>query len=305
MIETILVPLDGSSFAEHALPVARGIARRHDAALRLALVHIPITATLIDGVPQLGPDLDTRAREHEQAYLDALVERLRQEDEADVSAALLEGPVVGTLEGHVRQVGADMIVMSTHGRGGLSRAWLGSVADGLARRAPVPVLLVRPDADTEPESGPEGPFQRILVPLDGSAFAEEALDHATQIARRDDAALTLVRAVVPIPAVGVPMLDPAVSFEYDNIEERLESAESYLDRVASQLRDEGLEVSTVVERHPQPATTILETTGQVGADLVVLSIHGRTGVPRMVLGSVSDKVVRGGTTPVLLHRPTD
>src|SRR5690625_3930919 len=112
MPDTILVPLDGSTFSEYALPIARGLAKRYGAAMRLALVHVPITSTLIDGVPQASVNIDGRAREHEQRYLDALTERLRAEDGVDVQAALLDGPVVGTLESHVRSVGADLIVMS-------------------------------------------------------------------------------------------------------------------------------------------------------------------------------------------------
>lgn len=303
MIETILVPLDGSTFSEYALPIARGFARRYGARLRLALVHVPITSTLIDGVPQASVDIDGRAREHEQRYLDTLAERLRTEDGVDAEAVLLDGPIVGTLESHVRSVGADLIVMSTHGRGGLSRAWLGSIADGLARRAPVPVLLVRPDTETGPSPEPAGAFRNILVPLDGSPFAEEALDLAVEIAERDGAACTLVRVVVPIPTVTVPLIDPALSLEYDDIDARRTAAEEYLERVAEGLREDGIDVATVVEVHSQPATAILEVAERVDADLVALSIHGRTGVPRMVFGSVSDKVVRGGTTPVLLHRP--
>ena len=303
MIETILVPLDGSTFSEYALPIARGFAKRYGAALRLALVHVPIPTALIDGVPQASMDIEGRAREHEQSYLEALTERLRDEDGFDVEAAHLDGPVVGTLETHARSVGADLIVMSTHGRGGLSRAWLGSVADGLARRAPVPVLLVRPDTETEPSPEPAGTFRHILVPLDGSPFAEEALDFAAEIARRDGAACTLVRVVVPIPTVTLPLIDPALNLEFDDIAARRTAAREYLERVAEGLREDGIEVSTEVEAHPQPATAILEVGERVGADLVALSIHGRTGVPRMILGSVSDKIVRGGTTPVLLHRP--
>lgn len=304
MIHTILVPLDGSTFAEHALPIARGLAKRHGAELRLALVHVPVATTLIDGVPQYTAEIDGRAREHEQRYLDGVAERLREQGH-DVGTAFLDGPVVGTLETHVRQVGADLIVMSTHGRGGLSRAWLGSVADGLARRAPVPVLLVRPDPDAKPADAPAEPFRNILVPLDGSPFSEEALDHAENVARVDGARCTLLRVVVPIPALAVPMLDPALSMKYDDIEGREASAKQYLERVAEGLRADGLRVETAVDVHPQPATAILETADEAGVDLIALSIHGRTGVPRMVFGSVSDKVVRGGNTPVLLHRPGD
>jgi nucleotide-binding universal stress UspA family protein len=301
MIRSILVPLDGSSFAEHALPLALGLARRHDAAVHLAMVHVPITTAYIDGVAHFDPSLDNEIRERERRYLDAVAERLEGSGIA-ATTALLDGPVVGMLEAEARERHADVIVMSTHGRGGLSRAWLGSVADALVRRAPAPVLLVRPKEGEEAALEAVTAFRRILVPLDGSALAEEAIGYALAVGDRASTRYTLLRVVIPALVVGSPFIEPGVHIADEDLEEQMEAARRYLDRVAERLRRDGADVDTVVVAHPSPAAAILELADSEGADLVCLATHGRTGLSRILLGSVADKVLRAATTPVLLCR---
>src|SRR5512134_3053042 len=146
----ILVPLDGSGLAELAVPVAAGLAQRAEAQMRLVHVHVPISAEPIhvEGLPVIDERMRSQRREHEQAYLVGASRRLA--GGVAVSTALIDGPVAAALTAEAERSGAELIVMTTHGRGGFERAWLGSVADALVRTSPVPLLLVRPEPGTVP-----------------------------------------------------------------------------------------------------------------------------------------------------------
>jgi len=146
MDRSILIPLDGSMFAEHALPIARSIALRTGTVLQLALVHVPIPVRYVEGVAIFDEALEVRNRERERAYLNEVVNRLMTEPNVSVTSTLLEGKIgkiAETLHDHATVTGVDLMVMTTHGRGGLARFWLGSVTDKLIRQALIPVLLIR------------------------------------------------------------------------------------------------------------------------------------------------------------------
>jgi len=298
MYRSLLVPLDGFPFAEHALPLALRVARAAGAALRLVRVA-DTPAVYYAGAPYDG-ELESVVRARQQAYLDEIVQFLRKLSPVPVSSALLEGPVVGKLCAQAGDGETDLVVMATHGRGPLGRFWLGSVADELVGRLPVPVLLVRPgdgevDLAHEPELGP------VLVPLDGSTLAEEILAPAGELARLLGVNLTLLRVVKPVPAGAVPD-DPALGQEARALLNRTREASAYLLRMAERLRAEGLRVATRVTVQEHPAAAILNEAEATDAGLIALTTHGRRGLVRVVMGSVADKVVRGATIPVLVHR---
>jgi nucleotide-binding universal stress UspA family protein len=220
----------------------------------------------------------------------------------------LRGPVGPTLAEYAATSKADLIVMTTHGRGPLSRFWLGSVADELIRHSPVPLLVHRPLQGTAPEARGPFPFRRILVPLDGTALAEAALAPATALARLFGAELHLLRAVEPVL---VPVPDGVSDFPpltgQPLIEHLTAQARVDLDRVAGRLRSEGLAVSSQVTVHDffeAAAPAVLEAAKT--ADLIVLATHGRSRVARFFFGSVADNVVRAAPCPVLVvhHHPT-
>src|SRR5205823_5964004 len=130
-------------------------------------------------------------------YLAGVVKRLREMAPVVVTSSVLEGPVTEAIEEHARATGTDLIVMTTHGRGALSRFWLGSVADDLVRRLSVPVLLLRPSEKGPAPAALPG-FRHVLIPLDGTALAEQALEPALQLAGPTSAQFTLLRVVAPI-----------------------------------------------------------------------------------------------------------
>jgi nucleotide-binding universal stress UspA family protein len=220
-------------------------------------------------------------------------------------------PVADALHEQAVALGADWIVLTTHGRGLLARFWLGSVADQLVRRTTVPIFLVRP-RDDAPDLNREQVITNILVPLDGSSLAEQVLEPAASVARAMGAQVTLLRVVQPLVlgnydpgelvAVG---LRPAVLHQLEQIQaELVKAAEGYLDGVAGRLRARGLTVRTAVVASEQPAVAILDEVRARGCDLIALATHGRSGLARMFLGSVADKVIRGATVSVLIHHPT-
>lgn len=297
----ILVPLDGSELAERALPLAAELARRSGAAVELVHVHVPISPDPIhvEGLPVIDEHMRSLRRDHERAYLERARDRLPPAVAA--SAALLDGPVAATLAAHARAVGAWLIVLTTHGRGGLERIWLGSVADELARVSPVPVLLVRP----EPTAA-SGRFGRILVPLDGSKRGETILEHAVRLARlAGDAEIILFEAVQPVgAAVWLPQGELSAAVPADDLLQRQqEGARAYLEEVARPLAAAGLRVRTRMEVAGSVTAAILEAAQAEQVELVALATHGRSGLARLALGSVADKVVRASRTPVLLFRP--
>lgn len=292
-----MVPLDGSDFAEDALPMARLLASRMGA--RLHLVHV------IRAVPDMslkGPEVDmewiAEARKGTEGYLEDLAAAIREEDGTETSVAALEGRVVPALREYASHENVDLVVLTTHGSGGVQRWWLGSVADGLVRTARGHLLLVRPWDETEDRPSGEPRFQKVAVPLDGSELAEVALEPAVELARVFDAELTLLR-VVPAPVELTSIYGMAgVRMEGEGYRKRVEEAREYLDRVASGL--EGLRVSAAVLEDQEPAAGVIEGTREAGADLLALSTRGRGGVARAVLGSVADKVVRSTVLPVLV-----
>jgi nucleotide-binding universal stress UspA family protein len=305
MYHTILVPLDGSAFGEWALSAAVSIARRTGASLELVTVAVPLPAVISDGGP-LAYDAAwaTAAADRATAYLQAVTRRVTGAAELAVTQSVLGGRrVAELLVEHAAKVGADLVVMSTHGYGPLRRAWLGSVADAVVRHSPVPVLLIRPEEEAAPDLSRESLFRRVLVPLDGSGYAEEVLTHAVALGELADASYTLVEVVVPPFVVGAPIGTFPAHVDATLLSDARTAADAYLRGVAERLRKRELRVETLVATEPFTAGAILEQAERLGIDLIALTTHGRGGLGRLLLGSVADKVVRGATGPVLLYRP--
>ncbi len=295
MYRSILVPLDGSLPSEQSLPYATALARRSGAELQLAYVHTPLL--LGEGTLYLGTP-DVQLWEDEKKYLKSVVDRLQKVELNKVSAHVLEGPIADTLQEHALSKGCDLVVMTTHGRGPVSRFWLGSVADQLVHRLPIPLLLIHtreeiPLPATEPE------VRNILVALDGTPTAEQILQPAGALGKLMGASCTLLRVV---PSVVPHVVYTEVAVDTALADKLRAEARVYLQRVAESLRDQGFDVQTRIIAHAHPATAILNEVSSGEYDLLALETHGRRGLSRLFLGSVADKVVRGATVPVLVHR---
>ena len=250
------------------------------------------------------------SREGERYLKDVLQRMGRTGDDLHATSQVLDrGPTVEAVREEADRVGADLIVMTTHGRGGLQRAWFGSVAEGIVRGAKRPVLLVRPtENETDQSSGKDpvqdtaGPFRRILVPLDGSTTAKRALDLAKGLAGASDATLILLHVVSPQVATTYPFRSVPIQEDSGSPDEGERWAREDLEETAAPLRESGLSVETGVRRSHHPGLEILGEIGRSSADLVVMTTRGHGAAGRLLLGSVADKVLRGAQVPVLLQR---
>lgn len=290
----VLVPLDGSEVAEAALPYAEAIARATGSTLRLFAV-----AETEQGWPLAASDALREAQIANQRraldeYLHDLCPPLEGRGVA-ASVLLAQGEPVEQILAAATDPEVAMVVMATHGRGGVERWYLGSVADKVMRLVERPILLVTPARAGEERGAVR--LARIAVPLDGSPLAEAALPAAADLAAATGAAVTLVRVQPWLVAATMPY--PYVP-EMGELETQIEEADrAYLATARARLRP-GIAVDLVLLRGT-PSGELLAFFETNRPDLVVMTTHGRGGLKRLVLGSTADRLVRAGL-PVLLLR---
>jgi nucleotide-binding universal stress UspA family protein len=305
MFRKLLIPLDRSALAEQAIGQAAAIARASQAEIDLVLVHQPMPLGGFDDAPW-----NTELGNEERAYLASVSAEVASGSSVPVTAAVLRGEPVDMICQRIGAMHADVVVMTSHGRTGLSRAWLGSVADGVLRRSAVPVLMLRPIEGKSRRDAAHRLFKRVLVPVDGSALATEVFAAATSLAKCSGARVWLLRVVQPIP---LPSTDAAAPYAQmppalvDETSTKVIAGEAgeQLNEIARRLHDEsGVEIEAQVVIEPRVAPAILDFARTHDVDVIAMSTHGR-GASRLLLGSVADKVLRGGGLPMLLYRPLD
>lgn len=303
-MKRILVPLDGSEFAERALQPALHLARRSGAQVHLATVvsdlpPVPLAAGDGELISQWFEEEEERAR----TYLsEAKGNASARAPGVEIHEHVQLGPVGRTLQAVADEVEADLIVLTTHGRGAWQRAWLGSVADQLLRNARRPLLLIREGDEAQGLFEEEGSPRHILVPLDGSKASETALEALPGLLEGSGGnRITLVSVLQrPFP-LATTYLPHAVT-EDRLLQERKKRMEEYMSGVREGLAKEGLTVDSRVLTGDDAARALLDFTKGEEVDLVALSTRGRGGVSRFFLGSVADKLVRGAAVPVLAVR---
>jgi len=293
----ILVPLDGSVESEAALPYAEGIAGAEQASIRLVTVVDNQFAYLFTASDRPVLDWNERQRERAGQYLEGKAQALRQRG-LTVSKVVAEGDPSDAILREADQCDAGMVVTATHGRGGLQRWALGSVADKVMRLGHRPTLLVRPLANHEVAAAVT--LRRLAVPLDGSARAEAAIAPAVELAQVAGAQLLLARAE---EWLSVSMAhwggDGAYVPNLAELEqETTEMVQDYLgvvrNRIPSSLRCEAVTLRGL------PIQELEALFEQRQVDLVVMTTHGRGGLSRLVLGSTADRLVRDGLPTLLI-----
>ena len=294
---SILVPLDGSRLAEQAIPIALAIAERARSKVKLVLVHHPL---LMEPGPAYTK-IELAMQKADREYLRSVAARLRERLGRALSSAVLQGPITQTLARYIRELGTDLVVMTTHGRGGLRRAWLGSVTDHLIRTSEVPILVVRPGETDAAESF--AGLTEILVPLDGSPLAEAVLEPAVALARLWDGEVTLVQVVHPVVLDSEPVLPFPAGYSDKATAIQRESAQDYIRDVAERLRESGVKASGVAVMGGGIADTLINLARPERVSLVAVATHGRGGFRRLMVGSVADKLMRAAEVPVLIVRP--
>jgi nucleotide-binding universal stress UspA family protein len=285
----ILVPLDGTSEAMAALTPAQTLAT---GAVVCLLTAIESDASGSDDSPAT-------------ADLEVVAQGLRH-DGIDVSMYIRRGAPAAEIFVAAAELRADLVVMTTHARSGLTRAFLGSVAQHVVATSPVAVLLLPPDGHPMTRLGV------VLVPVDGSLGGALALASAVPLARATGARVVLLD--VPVPFVDYMTTnasgfgDGSLYFDENWDGEALEAANRYMSGLAARLQHAGIQAEgkAITGQALQPsmsvAEAIIKTADEVDADLIVMSTHALTGSARALLGSVADAVVRSSHRAVLLPR---
>ncbi len=287
MFEKILLPLDGSRLAETAIPYAEELSRRLGS--ELVLVHV------------FGPEHRQYEREL-RVYLDGVAETINRGNgdgggRGQVSVQIEDGQPSESICSLVEQTGVGLIVMtSTGGSGARIGKLLGSVADGVCRTVQAPVMLVRPATSERRSDGQL--INRMIVTLDGSELSKQALPITEELAGRLAIPVVLYQMARVIRSYGG---EPAPFVDYGKLtEEEEQRVRSEMLALEKELREKGLDATSSVTSGTDAAGEIMELSESSGADMVVMSTHGRGGLSRLVFGSVAEKVLRHGRTPLLL-----
>jgi nucleotide-binding universal stress UspA family protein len=301
MYKVIMAPTEGSDIETRAISVAVKLAQRFSAELRLVRVDpAPVGIENVLRPPVL--EITERTLQEERLArlhkLEALGTQCRALGEIRVITALEEGPVAPTLRDYAQNFNVDLIVMSSHARGGVRRITLGSVTDYLIRHTNIPVLVVRHDASFFAAT-PQETVNRIVVPLDGSALAEQILPDVGSLALRMNASVTLLRVLTPQTYSQQQIMQPGMPWWDDD----LAAANDYLERAASQLTEDGVAVSKDVVLSDDVVSAIIDYSARSGAQVIAIATRGAGGMSRFVFGTVADQITRQAPVSLLVFHP--
>lgn len=292
MQERILIPLDGSKAAEIVLPYAEEIAAKVGAEIVLASVSEFRAA-----------DVDQLYRSYLERIAEQAQSRLRDrgaKEKAKVQSKVLLGKPANEILRCADEDDVSLIAMASRGSSGGGPWLLGNIAAKVLQATIKPVLLIRAPA-SDAALKQERLVKRILTPLDGSKEGEATVPYTEMLARQLDAELVLFHVLEPVTARAFYYESEA--YVAQDEETRRASATSYLAGVATSLQTKGVDASIAVESGA-PAERIIAYAGANAIDLIAMSTHGRSGIGRWVFGSVTDKVLHAGDTPVLTARAT-
>lgn len=278
----VLVPVDGTELSASILPDARRLAGADGT---LILVRdagaVTYSSTTLVGLSEM---------QEAETELEALAEQLRGEGVKAEAHTLVLVNAADAIDTAATVYGADMVACATHGRTFMGRILRGGVAWKALAHSPVPILLRHvSETQTEPADG----RRHILVPLDGSTYSERALPLARQLAAEWNADLLLVQVIVPPPTPTTPYM--TVSADWRGLTEERQVASRYLNRLA----DDAPNIQTLV-RVGDVGDHLMEVVETRGITDVVMASHGRTGLSRMILGSVTDELIHRLHCPVIV-----
>ncbi len=282
--QKILVPLDGSDAAAFALPYATDLARKHDAEVVLMFLNaLPMPP---GSAEQIEPDSQTQ--EQIRDSLQTVRSQLRGEG-VRVQEQIVESPSE-TLFRFAEAEHISLIVMSTQGRGDMIQGLFGGQLEEALRQLPIPLLLVRPT------------YHKIIIPLDGSGWSESAIPRATEIARTHQAEIILLHIYHSATSGYADQI--ALAGQQNIADQAYKQIRERLVALRNDLRRQGLNVREQIIRSNNPSQAICEFAElEEGMCMVVMSTHGRTGLSRLLMGSVAQRVVKNLRCPVTLVRP--
>jgi nucleotide-binding universal stress UspA family protein len=295
----MLIPLDGSQTAEQVLPYARFLAgKRKNPVELMGIIDIAAIATHISEAR--GRYLDTLVAESERASEEYLKEVAKSFHGINVKCTVLKGSPADVIIERAQSDKNTLVAMATHGRSGVERWLLGSVAEKVLRALTNPLLLVRAGKGGKSEG--ETSLKSVIVPLDGSPLAETVLPCVVELGKALNFEVILLRAyAVPYQVYGT-----AEDYYLSNYDELLaqlkDEAVTYLEKKVGELKSQGLSRVSFVAPEGLGADEIISLGRKTPDNLIAMCTHGRSGVKRWVLGSVTEKVVRHSGDPVLVIR---
>lgn len=292
-LRTVLCPTDFSDVSTKAEAYAAALARHYEGSLHLLHVDPPMPVMAPYGEIPVDVRLFEEQRAAAVADLATAAERARLQG-IPVEATMRGGHPAREILAVAGEGPADLLVIGTHGRGGVEHLLLGSVAEKIVRKATCPVMVVPPGA--HPETGVL--FSRILCPIDGSAASNDALAFAISLARETDGHITLLYVVEPVPAAG--------EFGALDVEEYRKAGEAHAHRVmAAAVPAEVREWCRIEERvaSGKPSERILDAATVERADVIVMGVRGRGAIDLLAFGSTTNEVLRRATCPVLAVHP--
>ncbi len=327
MYSRVVAPLDGSTLALQVLPYARLIAESTGATLVLLNSVNSFPADLIGltawsdtdtrvigapGLPERSSDVGSTPTPEQLAELRGRVraDSERQLDEAagparaqglKVEIVLKEGDPAEMIAEEADKDEQTLIAMSTHGRSGVGRWLMGSVTDRVVRHGRHATLVIRAQEGDVTSSSPK--LRRVLLPVDGSSISDSAVPHGVEMAKAIGCGITVLRVVSPM-AYGEAFADYVPTVQSDAFVASIQAeAQGYVDSKVAEIQAAGIAdvEGKIVEGNP--GSVIIDEVGQGGEQLVVMATHGRSGVGRWLMGSVTDRVIRHSAGPVLVIRP--
>ena len=294
MHKKILVALDGSQPSEQILPYARHLAKRLNIPVALLQVIEPeALIPLVAGKPERYPEVLAAQRGTIGAYLNRVATSFPNSRSVDCLVEV--GKPAEIIADKAAAETGTLIAMTTHGRSGIQRWLLGSVAEKVLHAASNHLLLVRAKETGSPE---ETLWKSILVPLDGSELAESVIPDVIELAKKMGVEIILARAF------RFPLNDYGEGYGSDEgvWDMVRDDARNYLEEKVKQLQSKGAERVTSLLLEGYAAGSIIDLAQKTPESLIAMCTHGRSGVGRWVLGSVTDRVVRHSGDPVLVIR---
>ncbi len=294
MFEKLLLPLDGSELAETAIPYVRDLA-----------VQLKSEVSLIHVCP---PEHNNLTRMH-KIYLDYMADNLRKEiqelwgpaQNPILKSEVVSGEPAKTIMDYVQRNSISLVAVTTAGASGI-RAWaMGSVADKVVRGLDIPTLLIRVKAGKMPRD--KGMIKRILLPLDPSEASKIAVPYAADLAKKVEGTITLFSMAQTVYSKNIDSMGVGVGVNWDAVDSATEKyTNDYLQVIENQIKAGGVNVNHIAVLGIDAASEILELEKKIPADLVVMATRGRSPVARWAFGSVAEKVLREGETPLLVIR---
>jgi nucleotide-binding universal stress UspA family protein len=302
MYQRIIVPLDGSELAEVALPYAEELASRLKTEAILFQVvpkayHVYGAYEAVAQVPYTDEEMKP-LKASAQGYLEKVSSRLEGKG-INIRSEVTVGSAASEIIKLADEANTGIVTMSTHGRSGISRWALGSVADKVARGTKCPVAFIRAKG-ARPDVREKDILDKALVPLDGSKESEAVIPYIEELALKLEVEVTVLHMLAPDRYI-------YSEAQFKQIGSLKESAKDYIERVAAQLKQKGIVANAEFREVTQGAEAeeIIRLADETRADIVAMSTHGRSGIGRWAFGSVADRVLHEGNTPLLLVRPVN